>query len=112
MDETECLPRAGTRRCPACTGYHAGMEGSAGIVLAGGRSSRMGTPKAALEWHGSTLLHRTVSIVARATSGPVVVVRAPGQELPPLPPDIEVITDPREGKGPLQGLAAGLGALM
>src|SRR5260370_10604525 len=27
----------------------------AGVVLAGGRSSRMGTSKAALEWHGSTL---------------------------------------------------------
>ena len=81
------------------------------MVLAGGRSSRMGTPKAALEWHGSTLLRRTVGILARATGGPVVVVRAPGQELPALPPDVDVITDPREGKGPVQGLAAGLGAL-
>ncbi len=88
------------------------MPGSAGVVLAGGRSSRMGTPKAALEWHGSTLLRRTVGILARATGGPVVVVRAQGQDLPPLPPDIEIITDPREGKGPVQGLAAGLGALM
>ncbi|MGH3167275.1 MAG: molybdenum cofactor guanylyltransferase, partial [Trebonia sp.] len=35
------------------------MATSAGVVLAGGRSSRMGTPKAALEWHGSTLLYRT-----------------------------------------------------
>jgi len=71
----------------------------------------MGSPKAALEWHGSTLLRRTVGILARATGGPVVVVRAPGQELPPLPPDVEIISDPREGKGPVQGLAVGLGAL-
>ena len=71
----------------------------------------MGSPKAALEWHGSTLLRRTVGILARATGGPVVVVRAPGQELPPLPPDVEIIGDPREGKGPVQGLAVGLGAL-
>jgi molybdopterin-guanine dinucleotide biosynthesis protein A len=87
------------------------MEASAGVVLAGGRSSRMGTPKAALEWHGSTLLHRTVSIVARATGGPVVVVRAPGQNLPGLPRGTLVIEDPREGKGPVQGIAAGLTAL-
>ena len=81
------------------------------MVLAGGRSSRMGTPKAALEWHGSTLLRRTVGILARATGGPVIVVRAKGQELPALPRDIELVDDPREGKGPVQGLAAGLGAL-
>jgi len=87
------------------------MSGSAGIVLAGGRSSRMGTPKAALEWHGSTLLRRTVGILARATDGPVVVVRAPGQELPALPPETEVVDDPQEGLGPVQGLAAGLAAL-
>jgi molybdopterin-guanine dinucleotide biosynthesis protein A len=86
------------------------MSGSAGIVLAGGRSSRMGTPKAALEWHGSTLLRRTAGIMLRATDGPVMVVRAPGQELPELPAQVEVIEDPREGLGPVQGLAAGLAA--
>ena len=80
-------------------------------MLAGGRSSRMGTPKAALEWHGSTLLHRTVGIVARATAGPVVVVRASGQDLPALPKGTIVVDDPREGKGPVQGIAAGLAAL-
>ncbi len=88
------------------------MPGSAGVVLAGGRSSRMGTPKAALEWHGSTLLRRTVGILGRATGGPVVVVRAKGQELPELPGDVDVIDDPQEGKGPVQGIAAGLGALI
>ena len=87
------------------------MAASAGVVLAGGRSSRMGSPKAALEWHGSTLLRRTAGILARVTCGPVVVVRAPGQELPDLPEGILVTEDPREGKGPLQGIAAGLAAL-
>lgn len=87
------------------------MANAAGVVLAGGRSSRMGSPKAALEWHGSTLLWRTVAIIGRATAGPVVVVRAPGQELPALPPGTEVIDDPAEGRGPVQGIAAGLSAL-
>jgi molybdopterin-guanine dinucleotide biosynthesis protein A len=82
-----------------------------GVVLAGGRSSRMGSPKAALEWHGSTLLRRTVGVVGRAVDGPVVVVRAAGQSLPPLPAGTDVRDDPREGRGPLQGLAVGLAAL-
>jgi molybdenum cofactor guanylyltransferase len=71
----------------------------------------MGTPKAALEWHGSTLLGRTVRIIARVTSGPVVVVRAAGQDLPELPDGTLVTDDPHEGKGPVQGIAAGLAAL-
>jgi molybdenum cofactor guanylyltransferase len=50
----------------------------AGIVLAGGRSSRMGTPKAWLDWHGSTLLRRVCGIVARGAGGPVVVVPLQG----------------------------------
>ncbi len=81
------------------------------VVLAGGRSARMGTSKAALEWHGSTLLYRTAASVARAAGGPVVVVRARGQELPALPAAVTVVDDPREGKGPVQGIAAGLAAL-
>jgi len=72
----------------------------------------MGTAKAGLEWHGATLLHRTVAIVARATGGVVVVVRAPGQDLSgPLPRGTLVVEDPHEGKGPVQGIAAGLAAL-
>jgi molybdenum cofactor guanylyltransferase len=80
-------------------------------VLAGGRSTRMGRPKANLEWHGSTLLHRVTGIVGRAVDGPVVVVRAPDQELPALPPGVCVVEDAAEGRGPLQGLAAGLAAV-
>ncbi len=71
----------------------------------------MGTPKAALEWHGSTLLRRTAGIIARTTNGPVVVVRAAGQDLPDLPDGIVVVDDPLPGKGPVQGIAAGLAAL-
>ena len=80
-------------------------------MLAGGRSTRMGRPKANLEWHGSTLLHRVTGIVGRGVGGPVVVVRAPDQELPELPPAVRVVEDAAEGRGPLQGLAAGLAAV-
>lgn len=81
------------------------------VVLAGGRSSRMGRSKADLEWHGSTLLQHVVGRVRDGTGGPVVVVRAPGQTLPELPADVEVVEDEVAGRGPLQGLAGGLTAL-
>jgi molybdopterin-guanine dinucleotide biosynthesis protein A len=87
------------------------VTSTAAIVLAGGRSTRMGTPKAQLEWHGSTLLRRAVGVVARAVDGPVVVVRAPGQQLPELPAGVESTADGRPDRGPLEGLAAGLRAL-
>jgi molybdopterin-guanine dinucleotide biosynthesis protein A len=71
----------------------------------------MGTPKALLEWHGSTLLRRAVGVVGRVVDGPVVVVRAKGQPLPDLPRGVEVAHDAREARGPLQGIAAGLDAI-
>ncbi len=86
------------------------MAEIAGVVLAGGRSSRMGAPKAALEWHGSTLLRRTTAMLARVLDGPVLVVRAPSQALPALPADVVIVDDPAESRGPLQGIAAGLAA--
>jgi len=87
------------------------MAHAAGIVLAGGRSSRMGSPKAALDWHGSTLLRRVTGIIARSLDGPVIVVSAPGQALPALDRAVEVVADAREGRGPVQGIAAGLAAI-
>jgi molybdopterin-guanine dinucleotide biosynthesis protein A len=84
----------------------------AGVVLAGGRSLRMGSSKALLDWHGATLLERVVAVVARAVDGaPVVVVAALDQELPALPAGVRVVFDSREGLGPLQGIASGLAAL-
>lgn len=87
------------------------MAAVGAVVLAGGRSSRMGTSKAALEWHGSTLLRRVVGILARGVDGPVVVVRAASQELPSLPSSVQVVEDAVDGRGPLQGIATGLEAL-
>jgi molybdopterin-guanine dinucleotide biosynthesis protein A len=83
---------------------------TAGIVLCGGRSSRMGQPKAWLPFGGERMLQRIVRIV-RAAVDPVVVVAAPNQDVPDLPSEVTVIRDEVEGKGPLGGLAAGLAAL-
>ena len=81
-----------------------------GIVLCGGRSSRMGQPKAWLPIGDEVLLQRVVRVL-REVVEPVVVVAAPGQEVPELPVGVEIVHDPVEGRGPLQGLATGLTAL-
>ena len=81
-----------------------------GIVLCGGRSSRMGQPKAWLPIGDEVLLQRVVRVL-REVVEPVVVVAAPGQEVPELPVGVEIVRDSVEGRGPLQGLATGLTAL-
>jgi molybdenum cofactor guanylyltransferase len=79
------------------------------IVLAGGRSSRMGAPKALLDWHGGTLVRRVTGILQRIAD-PVVLVHADGQELPALP-GVERVADRAPDRGPLEGMAAGLRAV-
>jgi molybdenum cofactor guanylyltransferase len=81
-----------------------------GIVLCGGKSSRMGTSKALLPFGPETMLQRVVRVLGGVVA-PIVVVAAADQELPSLPPDVLITRDEREGRGPLQGLAAGLKAL-
>jgi molybdopterin-guanine dinucleotide biosynthesis protein A len=101
----------------------------------------MGTPKACLEWHGSTLLYRTAALLRRTVTGPVVVVLGADDEAGPLrtpdgsshpvcgvrtaakgcevgsgaplalPAGVIVAHDPMPGLGPLQGIAAGLAAV-
>jgi molybdopterin-guanine dinucleotide biosynthesis protein A len=70
----------------------------------------MGSPKAWLPFEGETLLQRTARTLG-AVASPVVIVAAPGQDLPELPAGAEVLRDPVEGRGPLQGIAVGLSAL-
>ena len=81
-----------------------------GVVLCGGRSSRMGQPKAWLPIGDEVLLQRVVRVL-REVVEPLVVVAAPGQDVPALPVGVEIVRDPVEGRGPLQGLAMGLAAL-
>ena len=81
-----------------------------GIVLCGGKSRRMGTPKAWLPFGGERMLQRVVRVLGEAV-GPLVVVAAPGQGVPPLPAGVVLVQDSAPGRGPLQGLATGLAAL-
>ena len=83
---------------------------SGGVVLCGGKSSRMGVSKATLPFGSETMLQRVVRLLSTVVS-PIVVVAASEQELPQLPPDVIVTRDEREARGPLEGLRAGLKAL-
>jgi molybdopterin-guanine dinucleotide biosynthesis protein A len=53
------------------------------------------------------MLERVVRLLA-TVARPIVVVAAPGQELPPLSMEVLIVRDEREARGPLEGLLAGL----
>jgi molybdopterin-guanine dinucleotide biosynthesis protein A len=82
----------------------------AGIVLCGGKSTRMGSSKALLPFGSETMLQRVVRLLGEVVS-PIVVVAAADQDLPALPRDVIVTRDERDARGPLEGLRAGLKAL-
>ena len=81
-----------------------------GIVLCGGKSTRMGVSKATLPFGPETMLQRVVRLLGTVVS-PIVAVAAREQVLPELPVDVIVTRDEREARGPLEGLRAGLRAL-
>ncbi|WP_165078349.1 MULTISPECIES: molybdenum cofactor guanylyltransferase [unclassified Desulfovibrio] len=78
---------------------------TAGAVLAGGRSTRMGTDKAAIALSGETLLARAWRLVAGLVA-PAWVCCAPGRPRPGYP----CLVDEMEGEGPARGVAAALHA--
>ena len=77
------------------------------VVLAGGKSRRMGRPKAMLPFGGEPLI---VQVLRRLESlfPDIVVVAAPGQELPDLP--ATMVRDEVAYQGPVGGICYGLRA--
>lgn len=78
------------------------------IILAGGRSERMGRPKEALPWGDSTLLLRLTSMLLDCSFPVVIVSGMPEAELPPLHTECDLIEDPEPRGGPLAAIAAGM----
>lgn len=81
------------------------------IVLAGGRSSRLGRDKASELLLGRSLLQHVIDRVTPLV-GELTVVRAPGQQLPDMETTLplQVAEDAYPGKGPLGGIYTGLRA--
>src|SRR5262245_12235563 len=70
----------------------------------------MGQSKALLPFGAETMLQRVVRLLSTVVS-PIVAVAAREQQVPELPVDVIVTRDENEGRGPLEGLRAGLKAL-
>jgi molybdopterin-guanine dinucleotide biosynthesis protein A len=86
--------------------YHSPLSASA-IILTGGKSSRMGSPKALLPFDGEPLIVHTVRLLQQFFMD-IVVVTAPEQELPPLP--VTLTRDEVAYQGPVGGILYGLQA--
>jgi len=81
-----------------------------GIILAGGRGTRMGAPKANLQFRGEPLLPSVVAALGRVGT-PVLVVLDADQVLEhAIPDDVVIVRDRTKDAGPVAGLVAGLHA--
>ncbi|MFN3243811.1 MAG: molybdenum cofactor guanylyltransferase [Planctomycetota bacterium] len=78
------------------------------LILAGGRSRRMGRPKESLPIGDTTMLGWQCRTLLACTSPVVVIGRATDQALPPMPAGVDVALDEMPGEGPLAAIAAGL----
>lgn len=92
------------------------VNAASAIILAGGRSARMGQPKATLRLGGMTLIERTIGELTRAELArafdDIIVVAAPESEAIELPAlgAATIVHDENAYQGPVGALARGLRA--
>lgn len=77
------------------------------VILAGGKSRRLGRDKTALRINGKTFLTRTVELLAGCCSEVIVVTNTPGVY---THPQARIVSDIYPDKGALGGLYTGLAA--
>jgi molybdenum cofactor guanylyltransferase len=87
------------------------VKSASAIILAGGRSARMGRPKATLPFGGVTLIERIAAELGRAFDD-IVIVAAPEAETIELPAlgEATIVRDDSAFEGPAGALARGLRA--
>ena len=86
------------------------MNGAA-LILAGGKSKRMGMDKALIQFRKKPLLlHAVKTVLTLVNEVKVVIAKndAPQKYSAILPPEVQIITDEIEGKGPLAGILVGM----
>lgn len=76
-----------------------------GIILAGGKSTRMGRNKSFLEFEGLTAIQRTVNLIQSIFCEAIIITNTPN-EYGFL--NLKIFRDIYEGKGPLSGIHSGL----
>jgi molybdopterin-guanine dinucleotide biosynthesis protein A len=84
---------------------HPTIADATAVVLTGGKSSRMGRPKALLPFDDEPLIAHVVRRLGRVFAE-TVVVAAPDQELPTLP--VALVRDDVAYQGPVSGIYHGL----
>lgn len=76
-----------------------------GVILAGGKSSRMGTDKCLMEFQGEKMISRAMDVFRGLFSEIIIVTNLP---LEYLDQDARIVTDIFPGKGPIGGIHTGL----
>jgi molybdenum cofactor guanylyltransferase len=79
------------------------------VVLAGGKSSRLGADKALLLLEGQPLIARTVRQLFPLSDDLIVVTNSP-ERFEPLGLPVRLVADERPGEGSLMGIYSGLKA--
>ena len=80
----------------------------AALILAGGKSSRMGTDKALVNYQDKPMLQQVYQVAAECTEQVYVLTPWSDRYQSILPSDCNYLIETQPGKGPVNGLSEGL----
>ncbi|MGB3656040.1 MAG: molybdenum cofactor guanylyltransferase, partial [Rivularia sp. (in: cyanobacteria)] len=80
----------------------------AALILAGGKSSRMGSDKALVDYQGKPMLLSVYQVAAACTEQVYILTPWSDRYQSILPPDCQYLVESQPGKGPVNGLYQGL----
>ena len=85
------------------------VEVIAGIILAAGASSRMGTPKALLDYRGETFLDRLIRVLGAVCDPVIVVLGYHAEQIRAgVNGRVQFVVNPTPTRGQLSSLQTGL----